>query len=88
MLVLSRKVGESVMIGAGITVTVVRVDGESVRLGIAAPADIPVHRREVYEEIQRNNQQALTRQRPQVPKLPLRKGAAARVEPKPAATAA
>ncbi len=77
MLVLSRKVGESVVIGGRIVVTVVRVDGESVRLGIAAPADVPVHRQEVYEEIQGNNRQALTQQRPRVPKLAPRKAAAA-----------
>ncbi len=72
MLVLSRKVGESVVISGRIVVTVVRVDGEVVRLGIAAPADVPVHRQEVYDEIQGNNRQALTRERPRVPKLPPR----------------
>jgi carbon storage regulator len=72
MLVLSRKVGESVIIGSNIVVTVVRVDGEAVRLGISAPEDVSVHRREVYEEIQLNNQAALTRKRPKVPKLPPR----------------
>jgi carbon storage regulator len=77
MLVLSRKVGESVIIGGGIVVTVVRVDGEAVRLGIAAPQTVPVHRQEVYEEIQRNNREALTQQRRQVPKLPPRKERAA-----------
>ena len=58
MLVLSRKVGESVIIGGRISVTVVRVEGETVRLGIAAPADVPVHRQEVYEAIQRENAKA------------------------------
>ena len=41
------------------------------KIGIEAPADVPVHRREVYEEIQRSNQQALTRQSAELPKLPL-----------------
>jgi carbon storage regulator len=72
MLVLSRKIGESVIIGGRIVVTVVRVEGETVRLGIAAPEDVPVHRREVYDEIQRNNREALTRNRQKVPKLPPR----------------
>jgi carbon storage regulator len=72
MLVLSRKIGESVIIGGKIVVTVVRVDGETVRVGIAAPADVPVHRREVYDEIQGNNRQALIQQRPSLPKLPPR----------------
>jgi carbon storage regulator len=69
MLVLSRKTGESLVIGGRIVVTVVRVEGEAVRLGIAAPADVPVHRQEIYDEIQRNNQQALTKHRPKVPRL-------------------
>jgi carbon storage regulator len=70
MLVLSRKVGESVIIGGQIVVTVVRVDGEAVRLGIAAPSDVPVHRQEVYEEIQGSNRAAATRQGQKVPRLP------------------
>lgn len=72
MLVLSRKIGESLVIDGRITVTVVRVEGESVRLGIVAPRDVPVHRHEIYEEIQRNNREALTRRQASVPKLPLR----------------
>jgi carbon storage regulator len=88
MLVLSRKIGESVIIGGGITVTVVRVDGEAVRLGIAAPADVPVHRQEVYEEIQRNNREALTQRRQQVPKLPPRNHSKTELKPSPAAAPA
>lgn len=88
MLVLSRKLGESVMIGADIVVTVVRVDGEAVRLGISAPADVPVHRREVYEEIQKNNQAALTRTRAKVPKLPPRNASPLEVAPPQAAAPA
>ena len=71
MLVLSRKPGESIVIDGRIHVKVVRVDGETVKIGIDAPADVPVHRQEVYEEIQRSNQQALTRQSTELPKLPL-----------------
>ncbi len=72
------------MIGAGIVVTVVRVDGEAVRLGIAAPKDVPVHRQEIYEEIQGNNREALTRSRPQLPKLPARNNSKTEVERSPA----
>lgn len=72
MLILSRKSGESIIIDGRIHVKVVRVEGDVVKVGIEAPADVPVHRREVYEEIQRSNQQALTRPRAPLPKLPLR----------------
>lgn len=51
MLVLTRKVGERIMIGDGIVVTVVKLQGDTVRLGIAAPADIPVHREEVARRL-------------------------------------
>ena len=52
MLVLSRKVGEKVMLGGGISVEVIEVRGDKVRLGIVAPRDVPVHRQEVWERIQ------------------------------------
>lgn len=52
MLVLSRKKNESIMVGE-IEVTVVDIRGDKVKLGIEAPKDVPVHRREVYELIQR-----------------------------------
>ncbi|MCF7669971.1 MAG: carbon storage regulator CsrA [Verrucomicrobia bacterium] len=69
MLILSRKLNESIVIDGRIVVKVVRVDGDAVKLGIQAPADIPVHRREVYEEIQRANKEALTEERPPLPRL-------------------
>ena len=59
MLVLTRKVNESIMIGDSIEVVVVSVHGEQVKLGIKAPRDIPVHRREVYEAIQKENIEAV-----------------------------
>lgn len=51
MLVLSRKLGESIVIGGQITVKVVRVEGDTVRLGIEAPREVPVHRTEVLQRI-------------------------------------
>jgi carbon storage regulator len=59
MLVLSRQCDESIVIGDNIVITVVDVRGDRVRLGINAPIDIPVHRREVYEAIQAENRRAL-----------------------------
>lgn len=58
MLVLSRHRDESIMIGDEIVVTIVDIRGDKVRLGIQAPTDIPVHRREVFEAIQRENRKA------------------------------
>lgn len=58
MLVLSRQRDESIIIGDNIVVTVVDVRGDKVRLGIEAPREVSVHRREVYEAIQRENRQA------------------------------
>ena len=55
MLVLSRKRDESIIIGDNIVVTVVDIRGDKVRLGIQAPTEIPVHRQEVYEAIQKEN---------------------------------
>ena len=71
MLILSRKTNESIVIDGRIIVKIVRVEGEVVKVGIEAPTDVPVHRQEVYEEIQRNNREALTQGRPALPELPL-----------------
>ena len=70
MLVLSRKLNESIVIDGHIIVKVVRVDGDVVKLGITAPMEVPVHRQEVYEEIQKNNLEALTQGRAAVSALP------------------
>lgn len=51
MLVLSRRVGEQVLIGENISVTVVSVRGDKIRLGFTAPGDVPIHREEVYRRI-------------------------------------
>ncbi len=53
MLVLSRQRDESIMIGDNVEITIVDVRGDKVRLGITAPKSIPVHRREIYDAIQR-----------------------------------
>lgn len=53
MLVLSRQRDESIMIGDDVEITIVDVRGDKVRLGITAPKQIPVHRREIYDAIQR-----------------------------------
>lgn len=58
MLVLSRHRDESIMIGDDVVVTIVDIRGDKVRLGIDAPKDIPVHRQEVYDAIQRENRKA------------------------------
>lgn len=57
MLVLSRQKDESIMIGDNVEITIVDVRGDKVRLGINAPKEIPVHRREVFEAIQRERGQ-------------------------------
>ena len=75
MLILSRKLGESIVIDGRITVKIVRLDGDVVKLGIDAPIDIPVHRQEVYEEIQRNNREALAGESANVPTLSAKNGA-------------
>ncbi|HLV80160.1 MAG TPA: carbon storage regulator CsrA [Chthonomonadaceae bacterium] len=56
MLVLTRKPDQSIMIGNDIEITVLEVRGEQVRLGIRAPRDIAVHRKEVYEQIHEEKQ--------------------------------
>lgn len=58
MLVLTRKRDESIIIGDHIKITVVEIRGDQVKLGIDAPRSIPVHREEVYKEIQEENRRA------------------------------
>lgn len=64
MLVLARKRDQSIMIGDEVEVIVVDVHGDQVKLGITAPRQIPVHRKEVYEEIQRENIRAAAETKP------------------------
>lgn len=53
MLVLSRKVGESVVVGGNVTVEVVEIRGDKIRLGFTAPREVPIHRQEVFDAIKR-----------------------------------
>jgi carbon storage regulator len=69
MLVLARKLNQNIVIDGRIFIKVLRVERDVVKLGIQAPVEIPVHRQEVYEEIQRNNQAAVQKVRGPVPKL-------------------
>jgi carbon storage regulator len=70
MLILSRKLNESIVIDGRIIVKVLRIDKDTVKLGIQAPAELPVHREEIHEVIQRN-------------KLAAEKGAAGAANPAP-----
>lgn len=56
MLILTRRVGETLMIGDEVTVTVLGVKGNQVRIGVNAPRDVSVHREEIYERIKREQQ--------------------------------
>lgn len=61
MLILTRRVGETIMIGDSVTFTVLGVKGNQVRCGINAPKDIAVHREEIYERIHREREEAALR---------------------------
>ena len=58
MLILTRRVGESVVIGDDVSVTVLGVKGNQVRIGVTAPADVAVHRQEIYERIKKEQMDA------------------------------
>ena len=67
MLILTRRVGETLMVGDDITVTVLGVKGNQVRIGVSAPKDVAVHREEIYEKIQREDDLDSDLQDPRIP---------------------
>jgi carbon storage regulator len=59
MLALSRKTGESIVIGNDIEITVLEIRGDQAKLGISAPKSVPIYRKEIYVQIQEENKQAV-----------------------------
>ena len=66
MLALSRKKGEAIVLNNDIEITILEVKGEQVKVGISAPKEVSIYRKEVYEQIQESNKAAMTEQSPDV----------------------
>ena len=60
MLILTRRVGETLMIGEEVTVTVMAIKGNQVRIGVTAPKNVPVHREEIYDRVQQEKKSQST----------------------------
>lgn len=73
MLVLSRRVGEKIMVGDKIELTILSLKPDRVRIGILAPPGVPVHRKEIHDEIQSANRDASTEQSVDAVKRTLKK---------------
>ena len=71
MLILSRKLNESIVIDGRIIVKILRIERDTVKIGIQAPAELPVHRQEVYDMIQKNKQASLNAGTETLPKSPM-----------------
>lgn len=65
MLALSRRKGESIVINNDIEITVLEVKGDQVKIGVAAPKEVPIYRKEVYTQIQESNKEAMTEASPE-----------------------